>query len=50
MPPALFWTLILGVIATAGVTIALWAWSGLAAPWLALPALLLALVLRRVVR
>lgn len=50
MPPALFWSLILGVIAAAGVTIALWAWSGLPALWLALPALVLALLLRKVAR
>lgn len=50
MPPAPFWTLILGVIAAAGLTIALWAWSGLPALVLALPALVLALVVQRAQR
>lgn len=47
MPPALFWTLILGVIAAGGLTVALWAWTGLPPLVLALPALVLALVIQR---
>lgn len=45
MSPALFWSLILGVIAAAGVTIVLWAWSGLPPLVLALPALVLSLLI-----
>ncbi len=50
MSPALFWTLILGVIAAAGLTIGLWAWSGLPALVLALPALVLAFLVRKVAK
>ena len=45
MPPIA--VLILGVIAAAGLTIAFWAWTGLPALVLALPALILSLILLR---
>lgn len=47
MSPALFLTLILGVIAAAGLTIALWAWTGLPPLVIALPVLALALIVLR---
>ena len=47
MPPMTFALMLAAVLAAAGATVALWAWTGLGAVWLALPALGAAHLIRR---